>query len=314
MYINSIGFHIPSKRITNEYFERINGLTPEWILQRTGISTRSRVALGEDMEQIGIASVSEAIKDLTYDVQDVDLIISASYTVTDTIGTLAHRVQRRFNMPKAQAFAVSSACSSLVNAVEIAQGYFAMNKASKALIVCSEANSIYSDDTNDKSGHLWGDAAVSFFLSKERQSQNEPEIVDVLTHGLGFISKGPEGVCLYPHKGGITMHDGRDVFHYACTYMARAMEELLERNQMKIDDVNYFACHQANFRIVKNIANQWKLPEERFFNNIQELGNTGSASAMLALAQNVHKVKKGEKVGVAVFGGGYSSGSMLIQF
>ncbi|MGL4364307.1 MAG: 3-oxoacyl-ACP synthase III family protein, partial [Bacteroidales bacterium] len=246
--------------------------------------------------------------------QDVDLIISASYTVIDTIGTLAHHVQRNFNIPNAQVFSISSACSSLVNAVEIAQGYFAMSKASKALIVCSEVNSAYSDDTDEKSGHLWGDAAVSFFLSKEKQATNEPQIVDVLTHGLATIGKGPEAVCLYPHNGGIAMHDGRDVFHYACTYMARAMEELLSRNQMKISDVNYFACHQANYRIVKNIAHQWNLPEDRFFNNIQELGNTGAASAMLAFAQNLHKLHKGETVGITVFGGGYSSGSMLLQF
>ncbi|MGL4363612.1 MAG: hypothetical protein ACRCSB_00215, partial [Bacteroidales bacterium] len=114
MYINAIGFYIPCKRINNEYFERINGLTSDWILQRTGIENRSRIAHDEDMVQLGIKSVNEALKKIPYKLQDVDLIISASYTVIDTIGTLAHHVQRNFNIPNAQVFSISSACSSLV--------------------------------------------------------------------------------------------------------------------------------------------------------------------------------------------------------
>lgn len=314
MYINAFGHYIPEKRVNNEFFRQINGLEPDWIIQRTGIYTRSKVSENEDVLTMGINAVASAKEKLPYPISDVDLIISAGYTMTDTVGTLAHRIQREFNIMDAQVLAVTSACSSFVNAVEIAEGYFAAGKSRKALIICSEANSVYNDYSNPKSGHLWGDGAVAVFISNESTNENEPKIVDIITKGLAYIGKGPDGVCLHPNNGGIAMNSGRDVFHYACQYMSASMEELLERNGRKIEDVSHFACHQANMRIVSNIAEQWHLPESRFFNNIHELGNTGSASAMLALSQNSDKINDGELVGLTVFGGGYSSGAMLIQF
>lgn len=314
MYLNSIGGYIPERRITNEYFEEVNGLTPEWLLQRTGIITRSRVSDDQDITTLGSNAVKKALINLPYDIDQVDLVISAGYTITDTVGTLAHRIQREFNISNAKVVAVTSACSSFVNAVEIAECYFAAGKATKALIVCAEINSMYSDDTNKSSGHLWGDASVAVFLSKEQQRKDEPEVMDVLTYGLAHVGKGPEGVCLYPKDGGITMNDGRDVFHYACIYMVQTLETLAAKHNIMMSDISYFACHQANLRIVKNVAQQLGMDEEKFFNNIQELGNTGSASAMLALSQNLEKINKGDIVGLTVFGGGYSAGGMLIKF
>lgn len=314
MYINAIGHYIPENRINNEYFKQINGLDADWLLQRTGIHTRSKISEHETIYSMGANAVKTAIAKLPYNVSEVDLIVAAGYTITDSVGTVGHRAQREFNIPDAKVVAVTSACSSFVNGMEIIETYFAAGKSTKALIICSEANSIFNDYTNPKSGHLWGDGAVAVFISKEPADLKEPKIIEISTKGLGHIGKGPDGVCLYTNKGGISMHDGKDVFHYACTYMAAAMEEVLSHNNLKVDDVSYFACHQANLRIIANIAHQWKMPEHKFFNNISELGNTGSASAMLALSQNLDKVKPGDYIGLAVFGGGYSSGAMLIQF
>jgi 3-oxoacyl-[acyl-carrier-protein] synthase III len=314
MYINAMGMFVPKGRIINKYFEDTLGLTDEWLLQRTGIHSRSKTADNEDGYSMGIDAVTDAKTNLSYNIEDVDLIVSASYTILDTVGTLAHRVQRHFNITNAKAFAVTSACSSFVNGVEIIEGYFAMNKASKALIICSEENSAYNDLTNPQSGHLWGDAAVAVFISKERQSESDAEILDVTTLGLGCIGKGPGGVGLFPKTTGITMHDGRDVFQHACIYMPKTLEILLHKNNLTINDVSYFACHQANLRIVSNIANQWNLPDDKFLNNISSLGNTGSPSSMLSVVQNKDKFKKGDLIGLSVFGGGYSSGAMLIRF
>ncbi|MEG1573495.1 MAG: ketoacyl-ACP synthase III [Bacteroidales bacterium] len=314
MYINAFGHYIPDGRVNNEYFKQLNGLDDDWIIQRTGIRTRSKIGDNEDVMSMGIKAVEVAMEGLAYAIGDVDLIISAGYTITDTVGTLAHRVQREFNIMNAQVLAVTSACSSFVNAIEIAEGYFATCKSQKALIICSEANSVYNDYSNPKSGHLWGDGAVAVFVSKEKTEENQPQVLDIITKGLAYIGKGPDGVCLHPNNGGIAMNSGRDVFHYACLYMSSSMEELLQRNGRRIEEVSHFACHQANMRIVANIAEHWHLPESKFFNNIHELGNTGSASAMLALSQNSDKIKGGELVGLTVFGGGYSSGAMLIQF
>jgi len=313
MYINSTGFYIPSNRVHNDYFLGINGLTDEWIFRRTGIRTRSKAGMNENTHTMGIEAVKNAIPKLPYPINEVDLIIGASYSPFDTVATLAHDVQREFNIENAKAVYISTACSSFINAVEIAEGYFAMGKASKALIVCSEHNTAYSDEKDSKAGHLWGDAAVAFFVSKEKQTAREPEIADIYTCGLGHIGKSP-GVYLRPRTEGLRMPDGKDVYKYACKYMYKAVNQIIAKQNCTIDDISYIIPHQANIRIINLIALQLKLPDERFLNNIEELGNTGSASSPLVLAQNYNRFKSGDKVVLVVFGGGYSTGGCIIRF
>lgn len=313
MYINAIGHYIPSKRITNEYYKELNGLDADWIMQRTGIETRSRCGEDENVDTMAIEAVESALPNLPYPIKDVDLIVSAHYCAYDTVGTVAHKVQRKYDISGAKALYASSACSSFVNGLEIVEGYFAMGKAKRAILICSEQNSYYSNDHDSKSGHLWGDAAVAYFLSAEKQSDNDIEVMSIFTEGLGNIGKGPEGVLLRPKEEGILMPDGRDVFMYAVKYMDYALMKNLEMSNLNKDDVKYFITHQANMRIVKQLARMIEVPMERFLNNIQELGNTGSASAALVLSQNLDKLNKGDIVSLMVFGGGYSCAAFTVR-
>ncbi len=314
MYINAMGCYVPSERISNSYFEKINGLTDEWITQRTGISTRSRAASNENVDSMGLDAIDDALTSLPYDIKEVDLIVSASYCVYDSVATLAHKAQRKYGIERAKAVYASSACSSFINGLEIIEGYFAMGKASKALLICSEQNSYYANETDPKSGHLWGDAAVAFFISKEKIADSDIEIKNVFTEGLGQIGKGPDGVRLRPKEDGITMPDGRDVFIHACRYMIYALRNSLENAGMKIDDISNIICHQANKRIVAQVAHQLEKPMDFFLNNIEELGNTGSASAPLVLTQKKNDFTNGEKIALTVFGGGYSCGCFIVEF
>ena len=116
---------------------------------------------------MSLEAVRHALPRLPYDIKEVDLIISASYSPYDTVATAAHEVQREYRIERTRAFYISSACSSFLNALEIAQGYFATGKASKALILSADKNSAYQNESDPQAGHLWGDAAAAFFLSKE---------------------------------------------------------------------------------------------------------------------------------------------------
>lgn len=314
MYINSIGNYVPSTRITNDYFEKVNGLTPEWILQRTGIHSRSKAMADENSDSMAIRAVEAALPTLPYDIKDVDLIVAACYSVYDTVATPAHVAQRHFGISGAKAVYVSAACSSFINGLEVIEGYFAMGKATKALLICSEHNTYYSNERDPKTGHLWGDAAVAYFISKEKQSDSDIKILDVFTEGLGDVGKGPDGVKLRPGEDGITMPDGRDVFVHACRYMIHALRHSLDSTGLKIDDLSKLICHQANRRIVAQVANQLDKPIDDFLNNIETLGNTGSASAPLVLSQNLDKFNKGDKAALMVFGGGYSCGCFIVEF
>ena len=313
MFINALGYYVPSKRITNDYFLDVNGLTSDWIVQRTGIISRSKAGEGEGHDSMGLQAIENALPSLPYDIKEVDLIVSASYSAYDTVATLAHVAQRRYNIDGARAVYASAACSSFINGLEIIEGYFASGKATKALLLCSEHNTYYSNESDPKSGHLWGDAAVAYFISKEQVKDTDWKILNVFTQGLGNVGKGPDGVRLRPKEDGITMPDGRDVFIHACRYMIHALNSSLKQADLTIDDIAHFICHQANKRIVAQVAHQLCLPMEHFINNIEELGNTGSASAPLVLAQNVDNIAKGEKVALMVFGGGYSCGTFIAE-
>lgn len=314
MYINAIGNYVPSIRIDNEYFKEVNGLTSDWIEQRTGIHTRSKAGEGESSDSMGLAAVDEALKNLPYDIKDVDLIVAASYSVYDTVATIAHLAQRRYGINGAKAVYASAACSSFINGMEIVECYFKAGKAKKALVICSEHNTYYSNESDPKSGHLWGDGAVAYFCSAERQSDKDIEVEAIYTEGLGDIGKGPDGVKLRPKEDGITMPDGRDVFLHACRYMVYALKKTLGNLNLEIADLKHIITHQANMRIVAQVAHQLECGNEKFLNNIRELGNTGSASAPLVLSQNLDKFEKGDRAALVVFGGGYSCGCMVVRF
>ncbi|MDR0536827.1 MAG: ketoacyl-ACP synthase III [Tannerellaceae bacterium] len=313
MFINATGFYVPAGRVHNDYFLKVNGLTSEWIEQRTGIVTRSKCRPDEDVNTMSLNAVLNAKPKLPYNISDVDLIISATYSPVDTVATAAHTVQKEYQIEHAKAFMISSACSSFLNALEIVEGYFALGKASKALVLSADNNSLYQNEADPQSGHLWGDAAAAFFLSRERVQANEHEIVDIYTEGLGHIGKSVEAVKLRPAVEGIMMPEGKDVFIHACNYMPKNVLYLLEKNGYSLEDLTYFIGHQANMRILSNVARQLKLPEEKMLHNIEELGNTGSVSSALVYAQNEQRFREGDLIALAVFGGGYSAGACLIK-
>jgi len=198
--------------------------------------------------------------------------------------------------------------------MEIVQGYFALGKATKAIVIASEHNTAYSDETDEKSGHLWGDGAAAVFISKEKMTENEGQVMDIFTRGLGNVGKGIEGVYLHPTNGGLIMPHGKDVFTHACKYMSEALVEVLHRNNYKVEDVDLLIPHQANMRIISHLAKDLKINLNKVITNIGEYGNTGSASTLIGLSEHLDKIKKGDLVGFTVFGGGYSSGAMLIQY
>lgn len=313
MFINTVASYLPEQVITNAYFEQLNGLTDEWIIERTGIRQRRKASSEENTNTMAVTAALKGLESLPYDKNDIDLIVGATYTPYDVIATVAHAVQHAINVPEIPVVSISSACSSLLNAIEIVQGYFAMNKATKALVIVSEHNTAYNNEDDTKAGHLWGDGAAALFISKERVSDSDWEIKDVITGGAGTIGKAMEGVTLKPLERGLIMPYGKDVFINACTYMPKVSRQVVERNNLAISDISYIIPHQANLRITKNVAGNLQVPEEKMISNIQYLGNTGCAGCAIALDENKNKFQKGEKIVVTVFGGGYSYGAMLLE-
>ncbi len=312
MYIRDIAHYIPSQRVNNQYFADLNGLTNEWIVERTGISERRKASADENTATMGLEAVKALEQKTDFPLQQVDLIVGASYTPYDTIVTLAHKAQHYLNVTDAAVVYISSACSSFLNAMEIVEGYMAMGKSKNALVILSEHNTAYHNEHDHKAGHLWGDGASALLVSKEKPDKANLAVKEIFTRGAAHVGRGLEGVTLRPLHGGIDMPYGKDVFLNACSYMASATRDILERNSYGIDDLSYLVPHQANLRITKNVAENLKITTEKAISNVQYLGNTGCAGAAIGLSENWEKFKDDDKIVVTVFGGGYSYGAMLL--
>lgn len=313
MIINLVTAYLPSFVLSNNYFSDNYGISGDEIVAKSGIKQRRQTLPDENTNTMAIEAVKNAEDKLPYPIQDIDLIIGATYTPFDTIGTIAYAVQAYFKIENTRTFTINSACSSFLNALEVADAYFATGRAQKALVVISENNSLYNNLSDPKSGFLWGDGAAAVFISNERYSDDDLEVVDINTRGLGNIGKNIESVYLRPLDGGLKMPYGKDVFQQACTYMVEETEQLLAKNNLSVADINYLIPHQANIRIIDYVARSLNISKEQVLNNIEFLGNTGSASAAIVLAQNISKFKKGDKIVITVFGGGYSSGTALLK-
>lgn len=313
MIINLITDYIPNIVIPNEYFFVNYGISNEEIINKCGIKQRRRTGLQENTNTMAIEAVKKALPNLPFPITEIDLIIGATYTPYDTGGTLAHAVQKEFKIGSAKCFTIDSACSSFVNAIEIVECYFANNKASKALIVVSENNSAYSNDSDKNSGFLFGDGAAAVFITNQKFSDDEIEVIDVNTVGLGHIGKSIEAVSVRPNNGGIKMPFGKDVFQYACKYMLLETEQILIKNNMPQNELNYFIPHQANARITEYVSKKLNFESTRVLSNIEQFGNTGSASTPIVLSQNWNRFKQYDTIVIAVFGGGYSSGAVLLK-
>lgn len=313
LFINSIGHYFPDEKVNNEYYSKINGLTEEDIFKKSGIKERRKAASNENTNTMAVEAVQRMMKSMTFPITDIDLIVAATYTPWDTVATPAHEIQRKFNIQNAKAFFVSSACSSYVTAMEIVESYFAAGKAHKALVVVSEHNTAFNDDNNLMTGFLWGDGAAAMVVTKERHSDDDVEVVDIIARGLAHISKGPAAVYCRINSEKIQMPDGKDVFVNASVYMAGQTEEILERNNYKIEDLAYLIPHQANMRIINKVGKDLGLKSNKVITNIEYLGNTGCAGCAIGLSEHWNRYRKDELIVIAVFGGGYSAGCMLLK-
>lgn len=312
MYIKNIAHYVPPTILNNEYFTKLNGLSTEWIKERTGIIERRKASPNENTSTMAVESVKKLADITTFSLEKVDLIIGASYTPDDTIGTFAHRIQKYIRAMDSIVLTISSACSSFINAMEIVEGYFATKKSKNALIVISEHNTAFNDERDTVSGHLWGDGSVAILVSKEYESKSI-KVQEIITKGAALSGNGPDSVTLKMPFGKIQMPFGKDVFLHACNYMSSITKQILEKNNYSIKDMSYFIPHQANFRISKKVMEQLEIKTESVISNIQYLGNTGSAGSAIGLSENWNIFKMGEKIVVTVFGGGYGYGAMLLE-
>lgn len=313
MYIYGLSEYLPERVVDNDYFGARAGRAGKWYERLTGMRERRRAGQDENANTMAISAVARLAEDRPGILEDVDLIIGGSYTPWDTIATMAHVVQRKFELRNARALFISSACSSFLNAIELATAYFESGRSNNALLVMSEHNSLYGNDDDPMSGHLWGDGAAALLMSRDPRPDAFMRISAVVTAGLACEGLGTEAIYCAPRGGGLVMSDGKDVFHNACRSMAGSTQDLLARHGLAAEDLRLFVAHQANGRILEQVAQDLQLRKDRVASTVEMLGNTGCASIPITLHRHRHVLKTGDWVALAAFGGGYSVGTALAR-
>lgn len=316
MFIHASSEYIPQRIVDNEYFSALTGRPTQWFEKLTGIRERRRAGEAENANTMAVCAVENLLRAAPGCLDGVDLIIGASYTPWDTIGTIAHVIQRHFSIADARALYLSTACSSFIDALDVVAAYFASGRATRALVVAVEHNSLYSSDSDDKSGHLWGDGAAALLVTKTALHSapgQAVEIVDVRTVGRADLGRGPEGINLIPNREGLVMPHGKDIFMHACREMVAATLGIVEGNALRLEDISMLVPHQANKRIIDCVVEHLKMPALHVPMTIAELGNTGCAGVAITWHRNAHLLASGQLAVLVTFGGGYSTGAALLR-
>lgn len=315
--IIGLGHYVPELSVSNDDLSKYIETSDEWIYSRTGIKNR-HIAINETSYELAAKASEVALDIAKVKVEDIDLIIVATFSGEYATPSMACLVQKELGAMNAMCFDVSAACSGFVYGMDIADQFIRTGKYKKALVVGSEKLSQILDWDDRGTCVLFGDGAGAAVLSVS----DDVGIIDTVNHSIG-----KDFECLYvknpvnktPYYEGSNEHhlkmNGQVVFQFACTKVPEVLRELGDKNDVALEDVDYFVLHQANSRIVAKIAKRMKLDSDRFYMNMDEYGNTSAASIPIALSEMASKgLLKGKKVMISGFGAGLTYGASLIQF
>ena len=318
--ITAFANYLPPKAVTNDDLSLMVETNDEWIKTRTGISKR-HVSTGETAADLCIKAATKLIKNSGIDPLDVDVLIVATITPDFSTPNTACLVQAAIGADNAFAFDLSAACSGFVYAMSVADKYIKSGAAKNILVFGSEVLSAITDWSDRSSCVLFGDGAGGVLV---QASEDCAGVIAEDIHSIGADGYKLTGNALYidtpffdnkKEKQPYLKMDGKAIFTFATKRVPQSVSAVLEKAGVSKDEIAYIVPHQANYRIVEAMAKKLSVPVEKFFMNIENCGNTSSASIPIALADMAEKnlLKEGSKIVLTGFGGGLTWGSLLIE-
>ena len=319
-----LGAYLPQRVMTNDEWARYVDTTDEWITARTGIKRRRVAAPEESTADLAVAAARSALEACSLGPGDVDEIIVATDTPEMLVPDTAAFVQHRLGAREVPAYDLAgSGCAGFLLALDIARGRALLRRA-RVLVVGVEVLTRWLTWKDRSTDVLFGDAAAATVVGA---GDGAAEILaavagtdgsrsDILCMPVGGTREPLNAAAV---AAGVEQHlvmNGREVFRDAVARMTAAAREVLEVAGVSLAEVDVVVPHQANLRIVSAVAARLGLPLERFVINLQDYGNTGSASIPLALweAQRGGRIRPGQLVLCVSFGAGFHWGAVLIRF
>jgi len=320
--ITAVGGYVPEDRLTNFDLEKMVDTNDEWIRTRTGIEER-RILKGEGK---GVSEmIVPAIKDLLgkrgIDAAEIDCIIVATVTPDMVFPATANIVSNKIGAVNAFGYDIAAACSGFLYALTQGAAFIESGRYKKVIVVGADKMSAIVDYTDRATCIIFGDGAGAVLLEPNEEGLGIKDSLLKSDGSGGEYLRMKAGGSAYPasaetvaNKEHNIYQEGQAVFKFAVKGMADVSAELLERNHLTGDNIAWLVPHQANLRIIDATANRIGLPKEKVMVNIQKYGNTTAATIPLCLWDWEKQLKKGDKLVLAAFGGGFTWGATLIEW
>ena len=320
--ITAINGYVPDDILTNADLEKMVDTNDEWIRTRTGIEER-RILKGEGLgaSDLAVPAAEGLLKKRGISAKEIELLICATVTGDYIFPATANIICDRIGATNAWGYDVGAACSGFLFALETGRRFIESGQYSKVMIIGVDKMSSIVDYTDRATCIIFGDGAGAVLLEPTTE---EVGIMDSIlkTDGSGFefLHQKAGGSVLPPSQKTLderlhyVYQEGTSVFKFAVVNMAEVSYEVMNRNNLSGDDVNWLVPHQANKRIIDATASRMGLPSERVMLNIQKYGNTTSGTIPLCLHDYESKLKKGDNLILAAFGGGFTWGAIYVKW
>lgn len=320
--ITAVGGFVPEYRLTNAILETMIDTNDEWIRSRTGIEER-RILKGEGLgtSDMVAPAVLELCKKRGIDPSEIDCLMVATVTPDMVFPATANVVCDKIGAVNAWGFDISAACSGFLYGLTTGASLIESGRYKKVVVVGADKMSAILDYTDRTTCILFGDGAGAVLLEPTEEAIGvQDSILKSDGSGKAYLhmkaggSVKPATAETVAAKEHYVFQDGQPVFKAAVKGMAEAAYELLERNQLTGDDIAWLVPHQANKRIIDATSSRMGLAPEKVMLNIQRYGNTTAATIPLCLWDWEKQLKKGDKLVLAAFGGGFTWGATLVTW
>ena len=318
--ITGVQGYLPEDVVTNHDLAKIVDTSDEWILSRTGISERRIMKNGCTSDM-----ASEAIKALlakkNIDPLDIELVILATVTPDYPFPSTANVVCDKVGLTNAWGFDLKAACSGFIYALQTGAKFIESGTHKKVLVVGVDKMSSILDYEDRTTCVIFGDGAGVVLLEPNEEGLG---VIDAILRSDGSGRKyliQPAGGAMHPpsiqtieERMHFVKQEGKTVFKFAVTNMAEVSAEIMEKNNLTSEDVDWLVPHQANLRIIDATAERMGLPKEKVMINIQKYGNTTAGTLPLCLWDWEKQLKKGDNIILSAFGGGFTWGAIYLKW
>jgi 3-oxoacyl-[acyl-carrier-protein] synthase-3 len=318
--ITAVQGYVPDEVVTNHDLAKIVDTSDEWILTRTGISER-RILRDGASSDMAAAAVKKLLEKKGIDPLEIELVVLATVTPDYPFPSTANVVCDKVGMKNAWGFDLKAACSGFIYALETGAKFIEAGTHKKVLVIGVDKMSSILDYEDRTTCVIFGDGAGVVLLEPNTEGYGVQDAI-LRSDGSGrqYLIQPAGGSAMPPSIQSVeerlhfVKQEGKTVFKFAVTNMAEVSAEIMERNNLKSEDVDWLVPHQANLRIIDATAERMGLPKEKVMINIQRYGNTTAGTLPLCLWDWESQLKKGDKIVLSAFGGGFTWGAVYLTW